>query len=588
MANQKNKRKTSSSSKKEKSQKSKSSKSQAPIDSPHENSKVLDTVNEVSGANTGSQLGGLGNTDNGTDELCDEELLELEDDPDADKALSVKDSSDEARSAGPFTGTLLDLSTPSPTPKKRKPKVTLKLKELFDSDSSLSLSPEPSRPSKRHKATSVLSEKAPIRLPNIPLLIPQADSDSIRRITVEWDASFDTVVSTIHWAIPCVQVALKPVLSYKLASASAKTPAVTLQSSDDWDGCRDMLKEVMFSKTKRGSAGSKSSDGDLTAPPLAIDLGPSNYIESLRAHNKKLQRKYANGSGSASATVSGAKSGKGIKKKGHQVLLDLDNDEYGLEDNANDDADGCNDVMDEEIKELEQLDRALSQCQRCGPTVFCKIDKAGQHVALTMAQRKAWANALALGKSGVTLRTPPMSGLFSAFHSSAKIGKSNEPASVTPLAHAAAPSPAFPTGPYSGWHPSFPPMPYYFPHTFMGMQSSQAHTASLPPFGPPMPSLPDRNKSVSIQSTATDAMTTPYPGLHFFFGDLAETNLNRPILRSLADEFEKHDIFTLKEVAALSQDSLQNHFGLTLGNAAFVYTQVAAEIKRVDRLNKKK
>jgi len=34
-------------------------------------------------------------------------------------------------------------------------------------------------------------------------------------------------------------------------------------------------------------------------------------------------------------------------------------------------------------------------CQWCGPNIYCKIDKAGTYVALTMPQRRAWANALA-------------------------------------------------------------------------------------------------------------------------------------------------------------------------------------------------
>ena len=68
------------------------------------------------------------------------------------------------------------------------------------------------------------------------------------------------------------------------------------------------------------------------------------------------------------------------------VLLDLDNDEDG-------------DIEDEGIAEcekaaMEKLDRALSGCQKCGPTKACKINKLGEHVALTYNQHRGWSVAL--------------------------------------------------------------------------------------------------------------------------------------------------------------------------------------------------
>jgi len=81
------------------------------------------------------------------------------------------------------------------------------------------------------------------------------------------------------------------------------------------------------------------------------------------------------------------------KKSNVPALLDLDGDEYGLGEDSDDDPD--NDLISREIKQLAILDRSLLTCQRCGPNIYCKIDKAGTHVALTMPQRRAWANTLA-------------------------------------------------------------------------------------------------------------------------------------------------------------------------------------------------
>lgn len=80
------------------------------------------------------------------------------------------------------------------------------------------------------------------------------------------------------------------------------------------------------------------------------------------------------------------------KKSSVPTLLDLDGDEFGLGVDSDEDPD--NDLVSHEIEQPGLLDRLLSTCQRCGPTAYCKIDKAGTHVALTMPQRRAWANAL--------------------------------------------------------------------------------------------------------------------------------------------------------------------------------------------------
>jgi hypothetical protein len=98
-------------------------------------------------------------------------------------------------------------------------------------------------------------------------------------------------------------------------------------------------------------------------------------MASLRARKKK-------------KPTTGATTGKGKKTK--ICLLDLDN--Y-VGDSDDEDKDG-GDLLDQEQKELERLDQALTGCVRCGLEKYCKISKTGAHINLTFNQRCGWANAL--------------------------------------------------------------------------------------------------------------------------------------------------------------------------------------------------
>jgi hypothetical protein len=88
-------------------------------------------------------------------------------------------------------------------------------------------------------------------------------------------------------------------------------------------------------------------------------------MESLRAHTKMKKK---------------------VNTKKKPVLLDLDNENS---DTGEDDV-----VAEKEKQSLEQLDRALSACQKCGPMKACKINKKGEHVCLTFGQCRGWAVAL--------------------------------------------------------------------------------------------------------------------------------------------------------------------------------------------------
>ena len=74
------------------------------------------------------------------------------------------------------------------------------------------------------------------------------------------------------------------------------------------------------------------------------------------------------------------------RKKGKVPMMDL-----GDDDDDEDDGDG---MMEKENKAYEQLEKVLTKCQLCGPTKFCKINKAGEHICLSFQQCRGWAVTL--------------------------------------------------------------------------------------------------------------------------------------------------------------------------------------------------
>ena len=70
------------------------------------------------------------------------------------------------------------------------------------------------------------------------------------------------------------------------------------------------------------------------------------------------------------------------------ALMDLDNED-------SDGNDGADEAMAErERKALERLEKALGNCQKCGSSKLCKVNKNGQHIHLTFNQRRGWSVAL--------------------------------------------------------------------------------------------------------------------------------------------------------------------------------------------------
>lgn len=203
------------------------------------------------------------------------------------------------------------------------------------------------------------------------LLVPSAVSEGSQRVTFNADTSYREALVIIYDIIGCTDVSKKPGLSYRLSSSAVKSDPINLGSSSDWDGC---IEDVAAAeKKKKGVVVTvKILVPDLVSQPLSmITLSILilkglfvQYLDSLRARTKK--------------SVS--------TKNKRKPLLNLDNDE---EEDAAD-----VEMQEMERSAMEQLEKSLSQCQRCGDTKSCKIDRCGNHVNLTFQQRRSWSIAI--------------------------------------------------------------------------------------------------------------------------------------------------------------------------------------------------
>ncbi|KAF8148142.1 hypothetical protein K438DRAFT_1867056 [Mycena galopus ATCC 62051] len=338
-------------------------------------------------------------------------------------------------------------------------------------------------------------------------------------------------------------VARKPVLTYKLSNAAKSVPETSLSTDSDWKGCLEDVRQAENAK-KAG-----------TVIPVMI-LVTEQYLNSLSAKRGKAK----------------LPSGKGRKVP----VLDLDHAESG-----DDDFDVGLGTMDQELKFLQELDDHYGHCQACGLTKICKITVAGTHHHLSNNQRCAWAQALALRKNNVTLRTPlrDVAGqnLFGMFFKS-----------VLPEAVLGPPMQNLLSGmmpphmmgyPYMPWGPpGHPHMPSMQPIASGASPVSLSHAphastsalpAVIPSSDPPDMSAPN-----------------PYPEISDFLHQLNGYEPRRNMLDYIPT-FAALDYYNIDEVHRLgTAEELVWVAKITHGNATYLMAQVKNEIKRVDRYRK--
>jgi hypothetical protein len=261
---------------------------------------------------------------------------------------------------------------------------------------------------------------------------------------------------------------------------------------------------------------------------------------------------------------------------------------------GDDDFDDGLGTMGHEIKCMEQLDNQYGHCQACGPAKFCKITVTGTHHHLSNGQRRAWAQALvcaqfcaasllihlcqALGKDGVTLKTPPRDvagqNLFGMFFKSM-------PREVGP------PEPPMPNL-FSGMMPQqmmgYPYMPWGLP--------GHSHMSQMPPIMPAVPSpFPHASTSALpavIPSSDPPEMgaLNPYPEIPTFLQELNGYNPRRNLLDYIP-VFGALDYYHIDEIHKLgTAEELVRIAKITHGNATYIMAEVKNEIKRVDRYRK--
>ncbi|KAF8133504.1 hypothetical protein K438DRAFT_1787644 [Mycena galopus ATCC 62051] len=395
-------------------------------------------------------------------------------------------------------------------------------------------SPPPKKPKlKQAKKTKEAVELDPDR--KLVLMVPQATSEGTQRENLKHSTTFDEALVLIHETIGCTNVPKKPVLSYKLSNGPAKAPAINLGSASDWEGC---LEEVTEAESKKNAK--------VSVVIIVVDI----YMNSLRA---KL----------------GLKSAGAKPKKGKLPILDLEHAGSG-----DDDFDEGLGIMDKEVKCLEQLQNHHGRCQRCGPSLSCKIDRAGNHHQLTNPQMRGWARSLlqATGTHKVTLNNPPQDDLFRMFH---KI-------SATPTT--AAPE-----------HPTFPGMGQYMGYPFMPPWAMQGPPAagvfsSAPVTPSPAVSRPSHTSHASTSTLPAFPSSdppdmgalNPYTEIPEFIRQLHEYYPQRNLVQYI-DRFGDLDYYNIDEIAKLGgPDNLVELIGITHGNAQLL-EKIKAEMKRTDR-----
>ncbi|KAH7910155.1 hypothetical protein BJ138DRAFT_1009461, partial [Hygrophoropsis aurantiaca] len=335
----------------------------------------------------------------------------------------------------------------------------------------------------------------------------------------------------IYETLGCLKLARKPELSYKLSTATQKADAINLGSQEDWEGC---VSDV--------AAAEKKKKGD--AVPVKIII-PDQYMTSLRAHMKKKPPTAAKG------------------KKA--VLLDLDNDDENQ-------GEAGEAMVQKEKHWLGELEKALTLCQKCGPSKWCKVDKHGTHTHLTFHQRRGWLVALATETTGVSLKTPPKGNLFPNFH---KVER--------PLASPENPVAAM--NPYGYPHALLPP--FQWPPPFMGAGNMYGVPPAAMPIVPAPTRTPDRRAAFS-SSPPDRGDATAYPSVDDFLTILHIRHPRRG-LNAYVDTFNKADFYDIDELVDLSEEQLSGpEFLLSAGNARFLLKEVKAEMRKVDQATRKK
>ncbi|KAJ3733374.1 hypothetical protein DFJ43DRAFT_1138105 [Lentinula guzmanii] len=121
--------------------------------------------------------------------------------------------------------------------------------EELDIDQLLSSSPVQLK-KRRASSKPAVNPSARKKSTKIVLMIPHHDKMNERKTYDDRDVDYDTVLEDIYEAIGCKEAKVKPAISYKIEGVPAKTGAISLMSSEDWEGLCDDVLEKQEAKSK--------------------------------------------------------------------------------------------------------------------------------------------------------------------------------------------------------------------------------------------------------------------------------------------------------------------------------------------------
>ncbi|KAJ6503837.1 hypothetical protein C8R45DRAFT_924178 [Mycena sanguinolenta] len=334
-----------------------------------------------------------------------------------------------------------------------------------------------------------------------------------------------------HTTMGCTDVARKPVLTYKLSNAVKSVPETSLQTDSDWKGCLQDVRQA--ERTKKAGT---------VIPVMILVTEQASFCNHAR-QDKIAER-------------------KGVKQEGAGVG-------FGP----------CG-----ELKFVEELDTHYSHCQACGPTKICKITVAGTHHHLSNNQRRAWSQALALKKNGVTLRTPPRDvagqNLFGMFFKSV-VSEAVRPVPGPPMQNLLSTMipPQTMGYPYMPW-----PLPGY--SHMPSMEAMHPIASAAAPSHAPHASTSALPAVLPSSDPPEMGALNPYPEIPDFLRRLDGYEPRRNILDYIPT-FAALDYYNIDEIHRLGTvEQLVLVAKITHGNATYLMAQVKNEIKRVDRCRK--
>ncbi|KAJ4463704.1 hypothetical protein C8R41DRAFT_872342, partial [Lentinula lateritia] len=202
---------------------------------------------------------------------------------------------------------------------------------------------------------------------------------------------FDSEVKQIIYeAIGCDEAKEKPPLGYKIEGSPAKENLISLNCADDWNGlCEDVLSKQNEKK--------KLFKVSITASP--------KYMKGLKDWMDK-KNKSRKGKGKTPV-----QRGSGKSDSGRKFHFDSSSNGSNSEDNGAEKS-----MMEVEKHHIDELRLEYGKCNLHKPQP-CKIAR-GTHTILMFNMLSAWARALANKDTGITVKTPPKSESFRAFHHS--------------------------------------------------------------------------------------------------------------------------------------------------------------------------